>query len=267
MKIEKITFTSSKGDVINIDRVGQFRLRQRVTTSGLTSNAQTTTAYNQHGQSFINALYDPQDFDLTFSIVKNQGDYSAGRRQILRTFAPHLGIGVFSILTETGTTYYRRVSIDTAPYFPTNFEACNLKWQDVIISFTANDPRWYGQPVTLNNINTTGQQQFTVNNPGDIKCGFRCSFHMFGTSTTCTLTNVTTGQVIKFVTIDSNPHDFIVETRDGAQTVLVDNKTRWDLLDATSDFSMYLAEGDNILTLGGATTSCNITFDPRYIGI
>ncbi|ODG93739.1 hypothetical protein BED47_00795 [Gottfriedia luciferensis] len=72
MKIDRITWYSSTGESIEINRSGTYRLKNKLQTSGLTASAYTTKSYMQHGQTFFNSVYDPADMELDFLIMKVQ---------------------------------------------------------------------------------------------------------------------------------------------------------------------------------------------------
>ena len=68
LRIAEIMFTNSQGKSITINNTDQYLLTERMSTSGLSSTAFTTKAYNQHGRTFIQSVYDEQSFTLKFLI-------------------------------------------------------------------------------------------------------------------------------------------------------------------------------------------------------
>ncbi len=174
LRIAEITFTNSEGRSITIGSRGKYILTERMTTSGISSTSYTTKAYNQHGRTFLESVYDEQSFTLHFLInnigLSNFGIQSA-RREIAEVFLPHLGEGTLSVTLETGDVFLRTVSVDVAPFFPSGFENSNTIWQHVEVELVANNPYWYSSTVifeTFQAVEPQFQFPFTMTGKNDV---------------------------------------------------------------------------------------------------
>ena len=266
LRIAEIVFTNSQGKSLTINNTGKYLLTERLSTSGLSATSFTTKAYNQHGQTFINSVYDEQSFTLRFlinNIVHNTYDIQLARREIADTFLPHLGEGTLSVTLETGDTFLRSVSVDVAPFFPSGFENSNNIWQHVEVELVANNPYWYSSSQIIETFDTVEPlfhfpflmspeypvifgniipNQF-ANNEGQAEAPVTIKIN--GACINPTITNVTTGEFISFKNLTMNANDeLLIDTTFGQKRVELNGVNVFNKLDFTSTF-FNLIRGEN----------------------
>lgn len=266
MDITQIQFTNSKGQSVTIDKSGQYRLTDKLQTSGLGSTSYTTKAYGQNGRTWHDSVYDIADMELNFMIMKRGRTLSqelADRQLVNKVFAPHLGEGILRVTLSTGDQFYRDCTVDAAPLYPTRLENNNNTWQDVIVELVANDPLWRNAEQT-NSIGSPAS--FNVVNNGNAPTGFEMDF-VIPSATGFTLTNTTTGEKLQVTNQPSTNRRYHINTKDGHQILSISTDggsnyfTEWENVSGTF---FKLEAGTNTITLGSSATGVSITYADRF---
>jgi Phage tail protein len=292
LRIAEITFTNSEGRSLTIGNTGKYLLTERLVTSGLPSTAFTTKAYNQHGRTFLENVYDEQSFTFNF-LINNIGlsSYSiqSARREIADVFMPHLGEGTLSVTLETGDVFLRTVSVDIAPFFPSGFENSNTIWQHVEVEMVANNPYWYSsneifetfqaveplfnfpftmstsEPVIFGNV-VPNQYAY---NEGQAEAPV--TIVIFGACVNPSITNVTTGEFIRFKNLTMDANDVLeIDTTFGQKKVELNGETVFNKLDFSSTF-FNLKTGYNEIDFsddtGSNTATIHFIYRNQFISI
>ena len=280
LRIAEIVFTNSQGKSITINNTDQYLLTERMTTSGLSSTSFTTKAYNQHGRTFMQSVYDEQSFTLKFlinNIIFDIYDIQIARREIADTFLPHLGEGTLSVTLETGDTFLRSVSVDVAPFFPSGFENSNNIWQLVEVELVANNPYWYSSSQIVETFDTVEPlflfpfimdtlnpvifgniipNKF-ANNEGQSEAPITIKIN--GACVNPQITNVTTGEFIRFKDLTMGANDeLIIDTTFGQKKVELNGVNVFNKLDFSSTF-FNLIEGENEIDFSAESGSDTAT--------
>lgn len=227
----------------------------------------TTKAWNQHGNTFVNAMMEAEDSELIF-ILKTSNlspfEIEEARREITNICNPLNGIVTMKIVLNSGRTYNRDISFLAAPLFPTGFDNRNRQWQKVMLSIEANNPFWYEDKT----ITETFQQAIPlfefpfemspeapiefgtlipskiVENEGQVDAPVMIK--IVGACINPIIENVTTGEMIRFKTLTMNDDDVLeIDTTFGQKKVMLNEiDNAFNRLDFSSTF-FNLKIGEN----------------------
>ena len=145
LKLDSIQFTDSNDNIyfINGNRVESFPL-----VGGEEANIITTQVWNQHGNTYINALMEAFDGELIFSLYTRNmrpAEIEAARRKLINICNPLNGTIRMTATLNNGSVYHRDISFTSAPFFPIGIDNRNYDWQKIQLMFTANNPFWYSE--------------------------------------------------------------------------------------------------------------------------
>lgn len=264
LKVESIEFIDANNRTyqINKSQVESFPM-----IGGNAAQMVTTKAWNQHGNTFVNAMMEAEDSELIF-ILKTSNlspfEIEEARREITNICNPLNGIVTMKIVLNSGRTYNRDISFLAAPLFPTGFDNRNRQWQKVMLSIEANNPFWYEDKT----ITETFQQAIPlfefpfemspeapiefgtliptkiVENEGQVDAPVMIK--IVGACINPIIENVTTGEMIRFKTLTMNDDDVLeIDTTFGQKKVMLNEiDNAFNRLDFSSTF-FNLKIGEN----------------------
>lgn len=264
LKVESIEFidASNRTYTIKKSQVESFPM-----IGGNAAQMVTTKAWNQHGNTFVNALMETEDSELIFILRTSDltpFEIEEARREITNICNPLNGIVTMKILLNSGRTYNRDISFLAAPLFPTGFDNRNRQWQKVMLSIEANNPFWYEDKT----ITETFQQAVPlfefpfemspeapiefgtliptkiVENEGQVEAPVMIK--IVGACINPIIENVTTGEMIRFKTLTMDEDDVLeIDTTFGQKKVMLNEiDNAFNRLDFSSTF-FNLKIGEN----------------------
>lgn len=265
LKVESIEFIDAKSRVYSItkNQIESFPL-----IGGNEAEMVKTKAWNQHGNTFVNAMMESDDSELTFVIPtsnKQPNEIEDARREITNICNPLNGIITMKVTLNTGKTYNRDITFIAAPSFPTGFENRNPQWQKVVLNFEANNPFWYSDTT----ITETFQQAiplfefpFEMSDAAPIEFGTLTPTKMVendgqvdapvmitivGSCINPIIENVTTGEMIRFKSLTMDANDVLeIDTTFGQKKVILNGvENAFNKLDfSTTFFNLKIGENE-----------------------
>jgi tail protein len=265
LKVESIEFIDAKSRVYSItkNQIESFPL-----IGGNEAEMVKTKAWNQHGNTFVNAMMESDDSELTFilpTLNKPADEIELARREITNICNPLNGIITMKVTLNTGKTYNRDITFIAAPSFPTGFENRNAQWQKVVLNFEANNPFWYSDTT----ITETFQQAiplfefpFEMSDAAPIEFGTLTPTKMVendgqvdapvmitivGSCINPIIENVTTGEMIRFKSLTMDANDILeIDTTFGQKKVILNGvENAFNKLDfSTTFFNLKIGENE-----------------------
>lgn len=290
LKVEKIDFIDKKDRVYTINK---YQIESFPIIGGEESNRITTQAWNQHGNTFINAFMEAYEGELIFAIHtanKNAAEIEEERKAIIDVLNPLNGIIQMKVTLNSGSVFNRDITFINAPLFPTGFENRNPIFQKVQLAYEANNPFWYADfeivesfineipnfefPFTMSPTNKIEfgsiiPNKFAVNN-GQVEAPV--TIQILNACVDPSILNKATGEFITFKGLTMYYQDeLLIDTRFGQKKVTLNGYNVFNKLDPASTF-FNLAIGENEIeftqNLGQPTTAkINFIYRNLYITI
>src|SRR5690606_25813171 len=141
MAAEKIIYTNSRGQSIELTNRVPFLLESVEGKGDVSANVQMQSAPFQDGATFIDSTLETRSLELIVNIKANSRDeLNLLRQQISSIFNPRLGLGK---LTYSNGNIEREIEVVSAgiPIFPTG-EAKGKWFQRTVINLIAPNPYW-----------------------------------------------------------------------------------------------------------------------------
>lgn len=265
LKVESIEFIDADNRTYFIDKsqVENFPI-----IGGNAAQMVTTKAWNQHGNTFIDAMMEAEDSELTFIIYTKDltpDEIEESRREITNICNPLNGIVTMKIVLNSGKTYNRDISFLAAPSFPIGLENRNRDWQKVLLSFEANNPFWYEDKTITETfqqaiplfefpfeMSETAPIEFgtviptkIVVNEGQVDAPVMIT--IVGSCINPTIENVSTGEMIRFKTLTMDEDDILeIDTTFGQKKVMLNEiDNAFNRLDfSTVFFNLKIGENE-----------------------
>ncbi|QOV10941.1 phage distal tail protein [Viridibacillus arvi] len=283
--METITFTNSRGETVKFG--GPPFYLQSVTGLGdVTAQIQKQKSPFQDGSTFLDALLDEREVEITFLIVadleQNYGDVSKARARIAQICNPKLGPGILKYEND----YVVRI-IDAiashVPIYGDNGERTKTL-QKSTISFIAHDPYWKSLKVDeepafkpLFQFPFSGPFQMgiqrderIIENDGDSETPIFVEF--FGPAKNPQIINETTGQFVKVNQNLLEGERMIIDTSEDNKSVffvneLGESRNVFHWIDLGSTF-FKLVIGENKIKYSADSdiqgAILNISYNKRY---
>lgn len=200
------------------------------------------------------------------------------------TMNPKLGMGALSFMDVHGTFRIIRAYLADGLTGQDDDDAWGMRHMSAVLSFKAPSPYFEGEPITQSFSSTPGAGGLffpilplkvssastlgvtTIYNSGDAPA--QPVFTVRGPCTSIVLTNNTTGQSITVNQALIVSDVMVIDTRDGAKSVVMGGSNYYGALDLAS-VMWNLAQGwsDITLSLAGATTasSVSILYRERFL--
>lgn len=281
LKVEKIEFIDKKDRVYTIHK---HQIESFPLIGGEEANRIVTQAWNQHGNTFINAFMEPYEGELIFiinSVNKSEIQNEEARKAITDILNPLNGIIQMKVTLNSGKIYNRDITVVSAPMFPTGLENRNLDWQKVQLAYEANNPFWYADfEIVESFINEIPNFEFPfimsptapvifgsivpnkiALNDGQVEAPV--TIQVLNACVNPVITNKATGEYIKFKDLTMYYRDeLLIDTTFGQKKVTLNGYNVFNKLDAASTF-FNLAIGENEIEFvqeSGLPTSAKINF-------
>lgn len=288
LKVEKIDFIDKKDRVYTINK---YQLESFPIIGGEEAKRITTQAWNQHGNTFINAFLEPYEGELIFAIHtahKNALEIEETRKAIIDVLNPLNGIIQMKVTLNSGSVFNRDITFINAPLFPTGFENRNLIYQKVQLAYEANSPFWYSDfeivesfineipnfefPFTMSPTEKIIFGEIVPNkiavNDGQVEAPV--TIQILNACTNPSILNKATGEFITFNNLTMYYRDeLLIDTRFGQKKVTLNGYNVFNKLDPQSTF-FNLAIGENEIEFthnSGQVTTAKINFIYRNLYI
>lgn len=288
--MEKITITNSRGSV-EIGNTFPYTLTNIQGITGLQTDVITQKAYQQDGETYIDANYRPRNIVVSGLIsAESYETLNTYKRIIQNLFCPRIS----TKLTYTNETYTKDINVivETTPVFSNNEKSKYS--QSFFVSLIAHQPFFedteesgetfslslgkFKFPLKLTNnykIETTGINRTTFENGGDVKTPVKILF--LGPASNPKILNETTGVFVKINKTLLTNEKLEINTEFGNVSVLFYDSfgavtNAFDSIDLGSDFTNFnLETGSNIISFevdsGIQTAKVNITYKNRFVGL
>ena len=288
LKVEKIDFTDKKNQVytINKHQIESFPL-----IGGEEANRIVTQAWNQHGNTFVNAFMESYEGELLFALHtanKSEVEIEAARKAIIDVLNPLNGIIQMKVTLNSGSVFNRDITLVSAPLFPTGFENRNDIFQKVQIAYEANSPFWYEDfEIVESFINEIPNFEFpfTMSPTAKIKFGdivpnkfaindgqveAPVTIQILNACVDPSILNKATGEFITFKGLTMYAQDeLLIDTRFGQKKVTLNGYNVFNKLDPQSTFfNLVIGENEIEFTQNlGLPTTAKINFIYRNLYI
>lgn len=289
LKLSTVEFIDQKNRnyIINQNQVESFPL-----IGGETAEIFTSKAWNQHGETFINAVMESFEGELIFILYtanKSEVEIEAARKKVIDICHPLNGPIKMRVTLNNGSIYDRDIIFTSAPIFPIGLENRNPTWQKVQLLYEAINPFWYAEEIIEENfkkINRLFTFPFTMSptapvifgeilenkiavNDGQIEAPVQIT--LLNACQNPTILNKTTGEFIKFKNLRMYLNDeLIIDTTYGKKKVLLNGYNAFNTLDFSSTF-FNLAIGENEIEftdeLGMTSATIVFSYKKLYITI
>jgi hypothetical protein len=265
--MQKVIYTNSRGQSIELKNSAPFLLEKIDGTGGTKTTLLTTKSPGQDGKSYHGTLLEERTLNITCAICGTSlEDIGIKKRQICSIFNPKLN-GKLTYINSSGTH-----TIDAVVQDSPTFKDRVATIQEFLVQLFCPDPFWADLQEAKEEIaNWIGDFEFdleigedgiemehresslivNVNNTGDVECGMRIEFTSLATVVNPSLFNVYTREFIKIKRTLQAGDKLIINTSFANKTVeliksngVVQNVFNW--IDLASDF-LQLVVGDNLL--------------------
>lgn len=288
LRVEKIDFIDKKDRVYTVNR---YQIESFPLIGGESANRVITQAWNQHGNTFINAFMESFEGELIFALHtanKDAVEIEASRKAIIDILNPLNGTIQMKVTLNSGSTFNRDITFVDAPLFPVGFENRNPIFQKVQLIYEANNPFWYSDfeivesfineiplfefPFTMSPTDkvifgSIIPNQFAIND-GQVEAPV--TIQILNACVNPSIFNKTTGEYIKFKDLTMYYRDeLLIDTRFGQKKVTLNGYNVFNKLDPASTF-FNLAIGQNEIEFTqelGQPTSAKINFIYRNLYI
>lgn len=279
--MQKLTYTNSKGQSIELGNTKPFLLTLLEGTGGVELDVQTQKAPFQDGATHIQTLLEPRYISIVATIVASSSEIYQLREQISQVFNPKLK---GTLKYENGyATRQAEIVIERPPVFNANK---GNGWQEVLINLIAPNPFWIGineYIIKLEDFVSSFSFPFsfpvqfatrgdlaTLNNQGDVNTPIEVEFR--GLAENPRITNETTGEFIQVNQTILTGQSLFINTEFGRKKVEIaignQRLNAFSFIDLDSTF-FELIPGENRLSF--ITDSGNpevyVRYRHRYIGV
>lgn len=286
MSSEKVVYTNSRGQSIELTNRLPFLLESVEGRGGVNADVQSQTAPYQDGATYIDTLLSTRGLTLNVSLKADNRDELNNLRQSIGTvFNPKLGIG--TLIYSNGTTEREiEVVVDGSPAFPVgdakgkwfqrtsiNLVAPNPYWQDVAVEnykledFVGNFRFKFRFPVRFA---TRGDSRILLNK-GDVPTPIVVEFR--GAAVNPKITNVTTGEFIRVNRTIPPGYKLVLDTSFGNKRVeivapdgVVENAFHYIDLESTF-FSLDVGETKFSFITEGGNPEVYVEYKHRYLSV
>ena len=293
--MEKVTYTNSKGQSIELNSLGPFYLSSITGTGTNKITITTSKGPGQDGVTVDDTLLEEKSPAIEGAIIGiSLEDAYKKRRQLCNVFNPKY-VGTLEYENDAGT-----YKIDCIPQDSPTFKNTDSVAQEFQIQLFAPDPFWkdtqeskseiaewlggfsFPLEILADGIQMGHRQSSTiinVFNPGDVPCGLRVVFTALATVVNPSIMNVNTHEQIKIkksmiqgdiITVYTGYGNNKAEYTAKGNTEFTNALGLIDLLNTTLPF-MKLNPGDNLIKYNADTNvdnlECSIYYLPQYMGV
>jgi hypothetical protein len=287
LRIESIAIKDKFGQTYTIRK---SQLEFFPLTGGTNVNTITTKVWNQHGANYVDNFMESYDGQLVFIINtanKSALEIEQMRREIAKVCNPLNGILQMKITLNSGEVYNQDIILTSAVQFPIGIENRNEKWQKVQLLYSATNPFYYADQEIEENfkghvptfefpfeMSPTEPIEFSIQKQANIavnegQVAAPIKIKIVGTCINPVITNVTTGEFLKFNLTMSDPLDVLeINTGFGEKKVTLNGINVFDKLDYTSTFfNLVIGENEIIFEDEALEPTASIYFSYRTLYI
>lgn len=287
--MSKVIFTNKNGQSIELINSAPFLLLTIDGLGDVDADIQTQKAPFQDGSTFIDSVLNERPIYIQAVIMADDNESLIKQRQYLASvFNPKLGEGILRY-EVAGVVRELKAIADNVPAFPSGPENRGHYFQKTIINLICPSPFWVEPYFEINEMAAwIGGMEFlltlpmlfaeqgdqrTITNVGDVETPVEIEF--YGPATTPTISNLTTGEMIKVKKNLTADEKLIINTAFGNKSVtLVDafgvESNAFHYIDLNSTF-WNLVKGDNVIKYetGSIENQAKvlIKFKNRYVGV
>lgn len=284
-----ITFTNSRGELIQLKSNGSFRLLDFIGAGQVNADVQTQKAPYQDGATYLDSLLDPRSLTLEIGLfAADQTEIYEHRRTLSRVFNPKLGEGILRYEYAGGVKEIH-ATVEQAPHFPTGGDNRVTTFQRCMVNLLCPNPFWLdrfktskqmsflmgGLSFPLNLGSGFSQRSFrrTFVNNGDVSTPLEIVF--YGPAINPVIQNNTTGEIIRVNRTLTDTDKLIIDTTFGKKSVVIEeedgNRTNvFNWIDLSSSFFQFVV-GNNEIEYNSNNDSQKskvmISYKNRYIGV
>jgi len=287
MTVEKVTFTNSRGQSIELSNRRPFLLQSVEGKADVGVDIQTQKAPYQDGASYVDSLLQVRAIALNVSILADSQDGLIEQRQLLASvFNPKLGLGT---LTYTKGTVNREIKAiaENVPVFGVGKENNGMRFQRTIINLLCPSPFWediatenYKLEDFVGNFRfkfhfpvrfaTRGDSRLLMNK-GDVPTPIVVEFR--GAAVNPKITNVSTGEFIRVNRTIPPGYKLVLDTSFGNKRVeivapdgVVENAFHYIDLDSTF-FSLDVGETKFGFITEGGNPEVYVEYKHKYLSV
>ncbi len=283
--MEKLTFTNSKGQSVELGGNAPFILTKIEGTGAVDVNIQSQKSPYQDGSTYLDNTLEPRPISIEVMLLADTiGEMTENRHRLLKVFNPKLGPG--RLVYQLGNIKREIEAIsELAPVFS---DAGDFKdtMQPGLMQLYCPSPFWLDEFETSEEIitwiggirfplrlptgfATAGDKIINVINKGDVETPIK--LEIYGPATNPKITKRETGEYLK-VKRELTADDVVVVTTDfGNKRIELNGENAFNILDLPDSNFFSLDIGDNVieLTTEDVTNNANvkISYRNRYIGI
>ncbi|MCR3758149.1 phage tail family protein [Clostridium felsineum] len=285
--MQKIVFTNSKGQSIELSSSTNFMISKLSGTGSPQVSIQTTTAPYQDGTTVEDVFLKEREISIDGYIKGNtQKEIYERRQQLCSIFNPKLKKGQLKYINDNGEKI-----IDCYPeQAPVLGEQKTKHWHEFIVTLFCANPFWLDTDYKLEEIAVwlggatfsckfpisfakKGDTKKNIINLGDALAPVEITFK--GPATNPCITNLTTGEFVKVNRNLTEDDTLIINTEFGNKRVEIVDKNNnrinvFNWIDLNSTF-WQLQMGDNIINYssdnGVEPASVFLKYNNRYVGV
>lgn len=286
MAAEKVIYTNSRGQSIELTNRMPFLLESVEGKGDVSANVQMQSAPFQDGSTFIDTTLETRVFELIVNIKTNSRDeLNAFKQQISSIFNPRLGLG--KLIYSNGNVKREIEVVSTSvPVFPTG-EAKGKWFQRTVINLVAPNPYWQGLEIENHKLEDfVGSFKFPFHlpmrfssrgdsrvlfNSGDVPTPIQVEFR--GVAVNPKITNMETGEFIRVNRTIEEGYKLIINTAFGNKRVeiiapdgTVTNAFHYIDLDSTF-FSLDVGNTKIGFIADGGNPEVYVTYKNRYLSV
>ncbi|WP_324730275.1 phage tail family protein [Lysinibacillus fusiformis] len=285
--IEKVTFTNSRGQSIELSNRRPFLLQSVEGKADVGADIQIQKAPYQDGSSYIDSLLQPRSITLNVSILAYSQDGLIQQRQLLASvFNPKLGPGK---LVYSKGKVQREINavVENVPVFAIGSENNGMRFQRTIINLLCPSPFWedinsenYKLEDFVSNFRfsfhfpvrfaTRGDSKILINK-GDVPTPIKVEFR--GPVVNPKITNLSTGEFIKVNREIPKGYKLILETSFGNKRVeiigpdgIVQNAFHYIDL-ASTFFNLDVGENRFAFITDSGSPEVYVEYKHRYLSV
>lgn len=282
--MQKITYTNSRGESIVFSHRPPFVLSKIEGLGDVDADVQTQKSPYQDGETHIDTLLEPRYIKMEISIVgKNIEEY---RRQLSKIMNPKLD----GILIYEDGSFIRKIACvnEHVPKYPTKSHSFHL----AILDLKCPNPYWQSPNITEEpmaafvelfefpsdywevgedgdiyfEMGTEGHTRTFMNN-GDGPVPIKITIK--GPTTNPTLTNLTTGELIK-INRNLGADDVLeISTEDGNKYILLNGEEAFQIDLSSTFWKLQVGENEIQFTAdaGQEDATLEITWQEQFVGV
>lgn len=285
--IEKVTFTNSRRQSIELSNRRPFLLQSVEGKADVGADIQTQKAPYQDGSSYIDSLLQPRSIALNVSILAYSQEGLIQQRQLLASvFNPKLEPGKL-VYSKGNVQREIKAVVENVPVFAVGSENNGMRYQRTIINLLCPSPFWediasenYKLEDFVGNFRfkfrfpvrfaTRGDSRILLNK-GDVPTPIVVEFR--GASVNPKITNVTTGEFIKVNRTIPPGYKLVLDTSFGNKRVeivapdgVVENAFHYIDLESTF-FSLDVGETKFGFITEGGNPEVYVEYKHRYLSV